>query len=327
MSAPSIGERIQAQIQQARQQPFRYFAQHGIFFALATEFIVFSIFSPHFFSWDNQVNVLRHNADVMVLAVGMTFVILTAGIDLSVGSLMALAGVACASFLTRVELPPALLIPLGVAVGIGVSALAGLFNGLVTTRVRIPPFVVTLAMLTMGRGLVLQYTDSRKISGLPEAFGDWGSGALPTVIVFVVVLCAWVVLSRTAFGRHVYAVGGNPEAARLSGIRVDRVLTLVYLLSGAMAGLAGVIWAARLDVGDPTAGEFYELDAIAAVVVGGTSLMGGRGSIWGTLAGALVIAELNNFLSLQGVQHYTQKIVIGVVLILAAFLDRFRSDR
>lgn len=304
-----------------------WIARYGIFLALLAEVIVFSIFSPHFFSLKNQLNVLQQNSAVTVVAVGMTFVILTAGIDLSVGSVLALASVACAAVLVQDWGPPFLMIPLAVTTALAVTSAAGLFNGLVITRVRIPPFVVTLAMLTMGRGLVLQYTDSRTISGLPQSFGNLGESLAPVVIMLVVVFAAWLVLSRTAFGRHVYAVGGNAEAAHLSGIRVNRVLTKVYVLSGLLAGLAGVILAGRLNVGDPRAGELYELDAIAAVVVGGTSLMGGRGSIWGTLAGALVIGQLNNFLSLMDVQHYSQKIVIGIVLIVAAFLDRFRTEK
>lgn len=304
-------------------------ARYGIFFALAAELIVFSILSPHFFSIENQLNVLEQNAAITVLAVGMTFVILTGGIDLSVGSLVALASVVCAWMLARGPSigSPTLALALALAAGAGGAAAAGLVSGLVITRVRIPPFVATLAMLTIARGTVLQWTDSRTISGLPTFFGDLGRSAAPIAVMAFVVIAAWVVLTYTVFGRHVYAVGGNAEASRLSGIRVSRVLTKVYALSGLLAGVAGVLMAARLNVGDPRTGEFYELDAIAAVVVGGTSLQGGRGTIWGTLAGALVIGELNNFLTLMDVQHYSQKIVIGVVLIFAAFLDRFRTER
>lgn len=305
-------------------------ARHGIFFALATELVVFSLLSPHFLSLENQRNVLEQNSAITVLAVGMTFVILTGGIDLSVGSLVALSSVVCAWTLVRLadaHTSSTLAVALAVVAGSGAAAFAGCISGLVTTRVRIPPFVATLAMLTMARGAVLQWTDSRTISGLPSLFGDLGRSAAPVAVMAIVVFAAWLVLARTVFGRHVYAVGGNPEAARLSGIRVSRTLTQVYALSGFLAGIAGVLMAARLNVGDPRSGEFYELDAIAAVVVGGTSLQGGRGSIWGTLAGALVIGELNNFLTLMDVQHYSQKIVIGVVLIFAAFLDRFRTER
>ncbi|MFQ5654654.1 MAG: ABC transporter permease [Planctomycetota bacterium] len=302
-------------------------ARYGIFVALLSELILFSVLSDDFFSIDNQLNVLRQNAAITIVAAGMTFVILTGGIDLSVGSLMALAAVACAEGMIGIGVDPAAGIPLAVLVGILASAVAGLANGFIITRIRIPPFVTTLAMMTMARGLVLHHTDSRTIHGLPESFGRLGNGALPIMIMLLVIAAAWLLLMRTPFGRHVYAVGGNRSAAHLCGIRVHRVLLVVYLLSGALAGLGGVLMAARLNVGDPKIGQLYELDAIAAVVVGGTSLMGGRGSIWGTLAGALVIGELNNFLSLRNVPYYSQKIVIGVVLILAAFLDRFRVER
>ncbi len=181
-------------------------------------------------------------------------------------------------------------------------------------------------MLTIARGVVLHFTGSRSVSGLPETFGDFAYGDGAIYLMFALFIVAWLVLTRTPFGRHVYAVGGNPEAARLCGIKVDWVLLRVYVISGALAGLSGVWLTARLNVGDPKSGALMELDAIAAVVVGGTSLMGGRGSIWGTLIGALVIGELNNGLNLLQVEYYSQKIVIGIVLVLAAFLDRFRTQ-
>ncbi len=299
----------------------------GIFAWLVLELAFFATRSPYFLTVDNLGNVLRQNVAVAILAAGMTFVILTAGIDLSVGSLVALTGVLCADAMTGDWAPPAVRVAAGCAVGIGAGSLCGLASGLVTTKMQIPPFVATLAMLTIAKGIALHYTESQTITGLPDAFADFGGSLWPVLAMLAVYAAAWLCLSRTAFGRHVYAVGGNPEAARLCGIRVQRVLLLVYALSGTLAGLAGVLMDARLATGSPKVGALMELDAIAAVVVGGTSLMGGRGSIWGTLVGALVIGVLNNGLNLMHVEYYSQKIVVGVVLILAAFLDRFRRSR
>jgi len=301
---------------------FRFSAAFGIAAALAAELVIFSWLSPYFFTWSNQFNVLGQNAAVGVIAAGMTAVILTGGIDLSVGSVAAISGVTCAAILVQGGLSFRMAFFLAVAAGIASGAAAGLINGLITTRMRIPPFVATLAMLTIARGVALHATGARTISGLPEEFGVMGGGILPVVVMAAVYLGGWILLCHTVRGREIYAVGGNAAAARLSGIDIKRVLTAVYLLSGTLAGLAGVMIAGRLNSGYPNAGMLYELDAIAAVVVGGTSLMGGRGSIWGTLAGALVIGELNNGLNLLHVEYYSQKIVVGLVLIVAACLDR-----
>lgn len=309
-----------------RPNVLRILARYGIVVALLIELIVFSWASEPFLTLENQANVMRQIFEIAIIAAGMTFVILTAGIDLSVGSLVAAAGVSCAAVVAIDFGPLPLRIAAGCMTGVAVAAAGGLVNGLVITVMRLPPFVATLAMMTIARGVVLHATESRTISGLPEGFAALSEGATPIAIMLVVFIGSWLVLMRTVFGRHVYAVGGNAEAARLCGIRVSRVLLKVYAISGALAGLAGVLGAARLNSGYPRAGELAELDAIAAVVVGGASLAGGRGSIWGTLVGALVIGELNNGLSLLHVEHFSKKIVVGVVLVLAAFLDRFRAE-
>ncbi len=247
----------------------------------------------------------------------MTFVILTAGIDLSVGSVVGLSGVLCADALVH-----GWGLAGAVGVGLGVGVIVGALNGLIVTRMHVPPFVVTLAMMLVVRGAAYKYTNANTISGLPASFALFsqrGSMALVMVVVFAL---SWALLTRTAFGRHVYATGGNRDAAWLSGVRVNRVLMAVYVLCGLGAGLAGVLVASRLNAGYPRAGELYELDAVAAVVVGGTSLFGGRGSIWGTLAGAFFIGILNNGLNLFNVSPYDQMIVKGIVLLIAAALDR-----
>jgi ribose transport system permease protein len=209
----------------------------------------------------------------------------------------------------------------GLLVGLGV----GLVNGVVVTQVRVPPFIVTLATMLVVRGAAFKYTDARTISGLPPSFSAFSQGWLMAAALALTFAVSWVVLTRTPFGRHVYATGGNREAAWLSGVRVDRVLLSVYVLCGLAAGLAGVLVASRLSAGYPRAGELYELDAIAAVVVGGTSLMGGRGSIWGTLAGAFFIGILNNGLNLYNVSPYDQMMIKGAVFLAAASLDRVRK--
>jgi ribose/xylose/arabinose/galactoside ABC-type transport system permease subunit len=195
----------------------------------------------------------------------------------------------------------------------------------VVTRLRVPPFVVTLATMLVARGAAFKYTDARTIADLPSSFSALSMGVTTAAIMTAVFVASWILLMRTPFGRHVYAIGGNTDAAWLSGVRVTRVLLNVYTLCGLTAGLAGVLVASRLNAGYPRAGELYELDAIAAVVVGGTSLFGGRGSIWGTLAGAFFIGILNNGLNLFRVSPYDQMIVKGVVLLVAASLDRWRA--
>lgn len=298
----------------------RALSRYAIFIALAIECLVLAVATDTFFTVDNLSNVLRQNAFPAIIAAGMTFVILTAGIDLSVGSVVGLAGVLCADALVHGW-------GLWAAAGAGllVGLVVGVVNGLIVTRVRVPPFVVTLAMMLVVRGAAYKYTNANTISGLPSSFSLLSQRSSMAMVMVVVFAIAWMLLTRTPFGRHVYATGGNSGAAWLSGVRVNRVLMAVYVLCGLSAGLAGVLVASRLNAGYPRAGELYELDAVAAVVVGGTSLFGGRGSIWGTLAGAFFIGILNNGLNLFNVSPYDQMIVKGAVLLAAASLDRWRT--
>jgi ribose transport system permease protein len=298
----------------------RWFSEYAIFVALVLECLILALSTDAFFTAGNLSNVLRQNAFTAIIAAGMTFVILTGGIDLSVGSVVALAGVVCADLLAHGS--P---LVLGVVVGVAVGAAVGVVNALGVTALRIPPFVVTLATMLVVRGAAYKYTDARTITGLPQSFAALSGNAVTALLMLVVFILSWGALMRTPFGRHVYATGGNVDAAWLSGVRVTRVQFTVYALSGIASGLAGVLVASRLAAGYPRAGELYELDAIAAVVVGGTSLFGGRGSIWGTLAGAFFIGVLNNGLNLFRVSPYDQMIVKGAVLLAAASLDRWRT--
>jgi ribose transport system permease protein len=292
---------------------------YAIFAALVAECVILALTTDAFLTPANLGNVLRQNAFTAILAAGMTFVILTAGIDLSVGSIVGLAGMVCASVMAAGGS-----VTSGAVAGLGVGLASGMINGAAITALRIPAFVVTLATMLILRGAAYKLTDARTISGLPASFQALSGTIASAAVMLAIFAAAWVLLKHTPFGRHVYAVGGNADAAWLAGVRVTRVRFAVYALSGLAAGVAGVLVASRLNAGYPRAGEFYELDAIAAVVVGGTSLFGGRGSIWGTLAGAFFIGVLNNGLNLFRVSPYDQLIVKGLVLLAAASLDRLR---
>jgi ribose/xylose/arabinose/galactoside ABC-type transport system permease subunit len=289
---------------------------------------IFAIFAPHFFSADNLLNVSLQASITAIIAAGMTFVILTAGIDLSVGSVVALSGIVATSTL-KLGLPLAMGLPLAVVAGLAFGALSGGIAGLVVARFSIAPFIVTLALMTVWRGVAFVVTSGRPVWDLPPAFGAlggarWFGVPFPTLVMAAVYAAAHVALVKTRFGRHVFAVGGNPEAARLAGIRTQRIVASVYVLCGTLAAASGVLLASRMNSGQPNAGLMYELDVIAAVVVGGTSLSGGRGSIVGTFLGAMLIAVLRNGLNLLDVDSYVQQVVVGVVILLAVLFDPVR---
>jgi len=288
----------------------------------------------------NLINVLRQIAVNAILATGQTFVIITAGIDLSVGSLIALTGVLMAGVMVG-HPDVALGFTLALLVGLGTGSLAGLVNGLPVVRFGLPPFITTLAMLEIARGLAFLYTKGQPIEIDNPAFNFIGGGfvlpglgrllnipgvPMPVIVMLVVVLAGSYLLTQTRFGRYVYAIGGNEEAARLSGVNVFGVKLMVYVVSGALAGLASLLLAARLNSGIPQSGQGYELQSIAAVVVGGTSLMGGRGSIGGTFVGALLIGVLYNVMNLLNVQSYAQEVVLGAVILIAVLLDQLRRQ-
>ena len=282
---------------------------------------IFASIAPGFLSVANAVNIALSIAIVGILAVGMTAVILTGGIDLSIGSVLALAGVSAAIVATKGA--PFIVVLL---VALGVGALTGVVNGSMIAYLRVPPFVATLAMLTAARGLSFIISEGRSIGGMPPWFGSLGRTVVfgipaPVLVMGAVMAAGAVVLSRMVLGRHIYALGGNAEAAWLAGIRVKYVTWLVYTLNGALAGLGGLVLASRLGAGVPNAGVQYELDVIAAVVVGGTSLSGGRGSIGSTLWGTVFIGVLTNGLNLANVDPYVQKIALGVVIVIAVIAD------
>jgi len=300
----------------------RALRRFGIVIAFALLVVILSLLSGSFLTVSNLLNIARQVSINAVIAAGMTFVILTGGIDLSVGSVLAVSGAVIAGLLSAGR--PLLV---GIGAGLAVGAALGLLDGLVITRGKVQPFIATLGMLTIGRGLTLVYTDGRPITGLPDAFVWLGAGEVsripvPVVIMILVSLISYGILTQSVFGRYVYAIGGNEEAARLSGVDVATHKTLVYVISGVLSAVSAVILTARLNSAQPTAGVGFELDAIAAVVLGGTTLAGGEGSISGTLLGAFIIGVINNGLNLLNVNPFYQQVVKGAVILLAVLLDR-----
>lgn len=303
-----------------------FLSDYGIIVAFIVLCVILSVVSPYFLGVNNLLNVLRQVSINGVLAIGMTFVILTRGIDLSVGSVMAFAAMVAASFAV-VDSGMPLIVPLTLGLAAGLAL--GCVNGVMVARFAIPPFVMTLGMLSMARGLTYIYSDGMPISSLSPSFLWLGQGMVagipvPVILFAAVFMLAWLTLRYTTFGRYVYAVGGNPTAARLSGIKVSRITFSVYAISGLLCGLAGLMIAARTSAALPQAGVAYELDAIAAVVIGGTSLAGGKGRIVGTLFGVLIIGVINNGLDLLGVSSFYQQLVKGAIIVVAVMLDRSR---
>lgn len=297
----------------------------GILVVLIALVALMIVIAPNFASVNNLLNIARSISINAILAAGMTFVILAAGIDLSVGSILAVAGVSSV-MAGMAGLPASIAILVGVLTG----AAAGLINGMLSAYLALAAFIVTLGTMTFLRGLAYTMTDGQPIVSNTLNFRDVGNGYLagipvPVVIMVIVYVAAWFVLERTRYGRHIYAVGGNAEAARLAGINVKRVITSVYVIAGACAGLAGVIFSARVVSAQPTAGTGYELDAIAAVVLGGTSLIGGRGRIYGTLIGSIILGVLSTGLILMNVQFFTQLLIKGLVIILAVAIDSLKQ--
>ncbi len=295
--------------------------------------VVIGLLSDKFFTVSNFWNVLRQISVNICISTGMTLVVLMAGIDLSVGSVLALSGAVTAGlYKSGIEFPTQNLfvgftLLGGILAGILVGGLLGLFNGVAITRFKVPPFVATLAMLTVARGLTMLWTQGFPISGLGKDFAFFGTGwflgvPVPVWISALVVVLAILLSNKTKIGRYIYAIGGNENAARLSGININRVKVIVYTLAGVLAAVGGLMVTSRLDSAQPNAGTGYELDSIAAVVIGGTSLSGGKGSIGGTVLGAIIIGVLNNGLVLLNVSPFWQQVVKGLVILIAVVIDK-----
>ena len=317
------------------------FAALGSLFVLIA---VFSATSSAFFTVNNAMTIALQVTSIALLGIGATCVIITGGIDLSVGSVLALAGVVAALAVKDWGIP----VPFAMLIGILTGSICGWINGILVTKMKLPPFIATLGMMLIARGVALQITGARAVSGLGEAFGVLGNGSLfrivnigddgfpsvvfpgipyPVILMVVIAIAVSLMLNRSVLGRHIYAVGSNADAARLSGVNVTRVVSFTYVLSGTLAGLTGCVLMSRLVTAQPNEGVMYELDAIASAVIGGTSLMGGVGTISGTGIGAFVIGILRNGLNMNGVSAFTQQIIIGLVILGTVWIDQLRNRR
>lgn len=300
----------------------------GILIGFAVLCVALSIISPAFLTEANILNILRQVSTNANLALGMTLVIIICGIDLSVGSIVALSGTVTGGLIAFSNVP----IPAAVFAGILVGTLAGVFNGVMVAYTGIPSFIVTLAMLNIARGAAYVYTGGQPIRVMNEDFNVIGAGylgaiPLPVIYSFIFLLLTAIILNKTKLGRHIYAVGGNKEAARFTGIKIKRIEIFVYTFSGFLAAFSGVVLAARMFSGQPTVGNGFELDAIAAVVLGGTSMTGGIGKIGGTLIGVLVIGVLNNGLNLLNINSFWQLIIKGIVILAAVYVDMMKKRK
>jgi inositol transport system permease protein len=309
-----------------------FLERYGVLLFLVVLIIFFATQNPRFISMRNVSNILTEVSIYGIIAVGMTYVILTGGVDLAVGSLLAFAAMCAASVVVMLggEFPMSWLVALLVSCAVGTAA--GFVHGKTITKLNVPPFIVTLGGMTIWRGATLILNDGGPISGFDEGFRWWGRGdvfgiPVPVLAFIVVALAGYVTLRYTRYGRAVYAVGGNPEAARLSGLNVKRILVSVYVVVGLLAGLSGFLLAARLGSAEAVAGVSYELRVIAAVVIGGTSLFGGLGGVGGTIIGSLLLGVLLNGLVMMNVSAYYQQVVIGVIIVIAVAFDTYAKSR
>ncbi|EIQ82327.1 UNVERIFIED_CONTAM: ribose ABC transporter permease [Streptococcus canis] len=308
-------------------QVMKYMSELTTLVALVGLMIVITLINPNFLTTNNLLNLLLQVTANGFIAFGMTFVILTGGIDLSVGSILALSSALSAGFIAS-GVP----VPLAILLAILMGGLFGMLNGFFISHGKLAPFIVTLATMTIFRGATLVYTNGNPITkGLSDSFffQFLGQGYIvgipfPVILMFIVFLILYVLLHKTAFGKSVYALGGNEKAAYISGVKLNKVKLIIYTISGMMAAISGLIITSRLSSAQPTAGSSYEMDAIAAVVLGGTSLSGGKGRILGTLIGALIIGVLNNGLNIIGVSAFWQQVVKGIVILIAVLLDRLK---
>jgi ribose/xylose/arabinose/galactoside ABC-type transport system permease subunit len=315
--------RSSALVDGLRRLPWGRIGMPAVLIAMA---LFFGTINSNFWSATNLGNVSRQISILALISVGQTFAILSAGIDLSVGSLLALVSVVCAQAMLDFGLVG------GIVAGVLVASLVGLINGVLIAKARVPAFIATLGMLVAARGLALTLSGGMPIAGLPHAFmiigaGYWGPVPIPAVIAVVSFVVGWFVLNRTRFGRYVYAMGSNEEAAVLSGVNVVKYKILVYVVSGTFAGIAGVVLTSRVISGQPTLGEVQELYSIAAVVIGGSKITGGVGGIGRTLMGVLILGMLSNGLNLIQIASYVQNIVVGAIIVVAVYIDLARERR
>ncbi len=293
----------------------------GLLFAIVIIITIMSIISPVFLTSQNIINIIRQISINGILAVGMTCIILTGGIDLSVGSLVAVTSVICGSMLLS-----GYNVFITCIVGVAVAVAFGLFNGVLVAKVGLQPFIATLATCEIGRGFALAFSNGKPYTITNKAFLKIGKGTIldipvPIIILVIVVVIGLIVLQRTTFGRYIFAIGGNKNAAKLSGVKTKKVEMMVYVISGICCGIVGLILSARISSGQPTAAEGYELDAIAATAIGGTSMSGGRGGLYGTILGFVIIGLISNSLNLLNVNSFYQQMVKGLIILLAVLLD------
>ncbi len=295
---------------------------------LMTVIIMLSFLQPAFLSINNLINVIRQISFIAIIAMGVLPALITRGMDLSLGSIVGLVSVVVASVCHPDQFPLIITVLVGVLVG----SIIGLCNGVMISVANIPAFITTLSTCTIVRGFAMLYSDGKTISDLKDEFVFWGSGKIfgiptPILVLFVVTLFTYVLLNYTQFGRHIYAIGGNPNSAEVAGINVKKVQILVYIYAGIMAAISGMVLTARVRSGQPGLGNGFELDAIAAAVIGGTSLSGGIGTVGGTLIGALLIGVINNGLELLGLNTYWQSVAKGIIIALAVFADQLRNRK
>ena len=300
-----------------------FFKKTGILWVMVALIIVMSMISPTFFTSRNLINVAKQASITSIIGVGMTFVLITGGIDLSVGSVMALSGTLAASAAVAEKNIP---IAIVILIGAGLGTLCGLINGIGVSYVGFPPFIMTLGMMTIARGIPLVYTNGTPVFGLSEAFNTLANSrslGIPTLVYYMVIISVigYIILSKTVLGRQIYGIGGNEEAARLSGVSVARLKMLVYVFSGFLAGIAGILICSRITSGNGTVAEGYEMNAISAAVIGGVSMTGGSGSVLGMVVGAMILTIIQNSFDIMGVNSFYQDIIKGIIILLAVFLD------
>jgi len=312
---------------ESKKPVFEIVKSYSLYLAFLVIFIVFSLLNENFLSINNVLNIIVQSSIIAIIAVGQTMVILTSGIDLSVGSIVGAVGIGIGLLMVA-----GVSIPVAVVAGVIMGSLFGLINGVIISYGLVPAFITTLGMMGIARGFGLAMNEGKPVAGLPMEFEKIASasvGGIPSFVFYTLIIYVimFIILDRTKFGRHIYAIGGNRDAARLSGVKVKVVEMFVYLFSGLFAGLGSVLLTARLNYATPVAGTGYELDTIAAVVIGGTALSGGQGKIVGTLVGALMLGILRNGLTIVNVSSFFQQIIIGAVIIIAVFADKINEKK